>query len=207
MSIKSKISELPGLLLIVLGALAIYLVYKLVMFLSVVFVYLGFNIFVFLDNLLKFESANPVVLWGFFGLLLGSIIGVLIAIKKYKLDKILILYPIGLFVLIITILIFINSPTNASGEYSPSNFSESNTNQVEASKVTYYVTTQTVNVRSRPLASSSKLITLSAGIQVEFIENTLDNRNKTWSKIRYTDPQTGNTINGYINASYLRVYN
>lgn len=207
MSTKNKISELPGLLLIGLGALALYLVYRIVMFLSVLFVYLGFNVFVFLDNLLKFESGNPVVLWGFFGLLLGSIIGVLIAIKKYKLAKVLILYPVGLFVLIIIILIFINSPTNASGEYSASNFSESNTNQVETSKVTYYVTTQTVNVRSRPLASSSKLITLSAGIQVEFIENTIDNRNKTWSKIRCTDSQTGNTISGYINASYLRVYN
>ena len=207
MSAKSKISELPEFVLIVLTVLGIYLIYKLVMFLSVFFVYLGFNIFLFLDNLLEFESVNPIVLWCFFGLLLGSIVGVLIAIKKYKLTKILILYPVALFVFIITLLIFINKPTNALGEYSPSNFGESNTNQIKVSKVTYHVTTQTVNVRYRPMASSSKLMTLSAGIIVEFIENTIDNRNKTWSKIRYTNPQTGNTINGYINTSYLRYYN
>jgi len=206
MSTKSKVSELPALVLIGLVVFALYLIYKIVIFLSTFFVYLGFNIFIFIDNLVKFEFANPVVLWGLFGLLLGSIIGVLIAIKKYKLAKILILYPVALFVLIITILIFINKPSNASGEYSPSNFSEANVNEEEVSKITYYVTTQAVNIRSRPSASSSKLITLAKGKLVEFIENTSDNRNKTWSKIRYTDPQTGNTIDGYINASYLKYY-
>lgn len=195
---------MPAVLLILLFFLAILVTYRLVIFLSKLFVYLGFNLFLFTDNLLHTEPANPIVLWGLWGLLTGSIVGVIIAVKKYKLSKVLILYPVSFTIVVFLLLFFINRPTESSGSFSLENQEGSTSNQAQQSRI-FYTVTRTVNVRSLPSAGSAIRFRLAKGTQVEFIENALDNRNRnrTWTKIIYTDPQTGDQKVGYVNASYL----
>ena len=117
MSIGKKIKDLPVVVLIIFLLLGIVILYRLVIFLSKIFVYLGFNLFLYTDNLLKFESANPLILWGLLGLFIGSIFGVMIAIKKYRLSKTLILYPLSVTILAILILSFINRPADVSSTF------------------------------------------------------------------------------------------
>src|SRR5436190_10633626 len=111
MTIIKKIANLPAVLLIALFCLAALIIYQLVIFLSKTFVWLGFNLFLFTDSLFKLESANPLLLWGLLGLFIGSIFGVIVAVKKYKLSKILILYPSTVTLLIIILFYFINRET------------------------------------------------------------------------------------------------
>lgn len=71
----------------------------------------SFEIFVFLDNLVKFaQSLPPFVGWILPGLLIGAICGSLVAWKKHKLSFTINLLPIGVFVLVIFLLIIINKP-------------------------------------------------------------------------------------------------
>ncbi|MDQ6480682.1 hypothetical protein [Dyadobacter sp. LHD-138] len=65
--------------------------------------------FVPIDNLLFIShSISPVLMWMIFGLLIGSVYGSFIAIKKYKLDYKLLVYP-ALVLLIGFVLILLAS--------------------------------------------------------------------------------------------------
>jgi hypothetical protein len=202
MTASKKIKSLPALALIALALLGIYVTYHLVIFLSKAFVFLGFNLFLYTDNLLKFDSSNPLILWGLLGLFIGSIFGVIVAIKKYNLSKVLILYPLSITIFGMIILSFINKPTDVGSTYSPVKTEESTIPQ--PLNVALYTTTRAVNIRSGPSPVSKKLFILPKGTQVEVIEYKKDSRNNTWSKIGYIDPKTGFKETGYVNASYLK---
>lgn len=50
--------------------------------------YISFNSIFFLDNLFNLvNSINPLICWGFVSLLLGSLIGFLVSVRKFKLDQ------------------------------------------------------------------------------------------------------------------------
>ncbi len=86
----------------------------------------SFEIFVFLDNLLKFaQSLPPFISWILPGLLLGAIYGSIVAWKKYKLNFKINLLPIGAFAVILLLLVIVNKPLSENimeqREYAPEN--------------------------------------------------------------------------------------
>ncbi|MBI5538414.1 MAG: SH3 domain-containing protein [Bacteroidia bacterium] len=159
------------------------------------FTYIGYNFFFFLDNLFAISTFNPVVVWGIFGLFIGSIIGVIIAIKKFQLSKTLILFPVGFVVILITIMGFVNSPLQHSGTYIPPNIVKTEKPSIERF---FYVSNIDANVRSGPSVSNSKLFVLKKGSEVEVIQKGFyDSRNVEWFKIKYNYQQ------GYMSSKLL----
>ena len=208
MNLITKIKRLPTAAILVILAVAIYVGIKLVMFLSIAFVYLGWNLFVYLENLLQFSSANPLVLWGIFGLFIGSIFGVVVAVKKYKLPKKLIFYPFIITILLIVILSFINTPSQLSGSLNTlmnTNIqTDANTNNAAQSPAySLYTVTQEMNVRQGPSLRSNRLFTVPRNARVRIIENVRDNNNILWSRIEYTNPNTSLKQTGYLKNKYL----
>lgn len=210
MNLITKIRRLPTFAILVILAVTVYVAIRLVMFLSIAFVYLGFNLFVYIENLLQFTSVNPLVMWGILGLLIGSIFGVVVAVKKYKLPKKLIFYPISITILVIIILSFINRPTQLTGSFVPildQNVStDLNTNNTTTNTPSNYLytVTQEMTVRESPSLSSARLFTLSRNERVRVLENVRDSKNNLWSKIEYYNAKTGDKQTGYLKSKYLR---
>lgn len=209
MNLIAKIKRLPTVAILVILAVAIYIGVKLVMFLSVAFVYLGWNLFVYLENLLQFTLVNPLLMWGILGLFIGSIFGVIIAVKKYKLPKKLIFYPFLLTILLIVILSFINNPSRLSGSLNTllntnTESDVNNNNATETPAYDLYTVTQAMNVRQQPSLRSNKLFSVPRNARVRLIENVKDNNNTLWSKIEYTNPKTGLAQTGYLKYKYLQ---
>ena len=209
MNLITKIRRLPTLAILVILAVAIYVGVKLVMFLSILFVYLGWNLFVYLENLLHFTSANPLLMWGILGLFAGSIFGVVVAVKKYKLPKKLIFYPFLLTILLIVILSFINHPSRLSGSLNTllntnTESDVNNNNATETPAYNLYTVTQSMNVRQQPSLRSNRLFAVPRNARVRLIENVKDNNNTLWSKIEYTNPKTGFAQTGYLKNKYLQ---
>jgi hypothetical protein len=196
---KSK-SEIPGLVLLLMVVVGIYLLYKIVELLVKSFVYLGYNVFFFTDNMLIIPPWGPTVVWGLFGILTGSIIGVGIAIKKYKLSKKLIIYPILVLALFVIIMCFVNQP----GHYALASDSIQESTSIEpatAVPVTkyYYKAVLDVSARSGPSLNYPKLFTLKRGATIEVIQRWLiDKRKVEWMKIRYKNQE------GYVSSKYVR---
>lgn len=203
MSVLKKIRDLPIIVLIIFLLLAIVILYKIVVFLTKAFVYLGFNVFLFTDNLLKFESVNPIVLWGVLGLLMGSIFGVIIAIKKYRLSKVLVVYPLSITILAIVILSFVNKPTDLSGTYTPPGTQVIAAPPEQTNRTSYYTVIQTTPIWSGYSRPRSKLFNLSRGKVVEVLDSVRDSRNNMWYKITFIDPKTRRLKAGYVNANDL----
>ena len=90
---------------LLLLALIIFFVYVLRNFLGRVsaFFFIPIDSFLFISH-----SIPPVIMWMFFGLLIGIIYGSFIAIKKYKLDLKLIIYPIGIFIITLSLILLIS---------------------------------------------------------------------------------------------------
>lgn len=109
---KKQLSGTDVIFLLLAIGLGLYILYHLVIFSAKLFVYLGYNVIFFLENLLEVTPLNPVATWGIFGLILGSIAGVIIAVKKFRLSKLLILYPAGFLLLVVLIMYFVNEPYN-----------------------------------------------------------------------------------------------
>ena len=183
------------MIILVLGlvCLGIYVVYLLVIWATKVFVYLGYNSFFYLDNLFGINPFNPIVVWSIWGLFIGSIIGVTIAVKKHKLSKILILYPVGFVILLFTIMGFVNHPSDYKNNYMPPQ-----ENKVVVAPKNYYTLTMDANVRSGPSKNNSVLFVLNKGMVVEVIQKgSFDSRNAEWYKIRNENRE------GFISAKLL----
>ncbi len=124
-------SGCTGVLTLAGIAFGIYLIFKLIAFLfkGVVLVFKmivfgGYNFIFYMDSLMFIQPINPIILWGIMGLFIGSLVGILIAIKKYRLSKKLVLYPIGLMVTIVLIMSFINRPLKYSTAHYQSDFNK-----------------------------------------------------------------------------------
>jgi len=75
----------------------------------------SFQIFLFLDNLVKLtDAASPLLFWGMLGLFTGAIYGSFVAWKKYKLNVAVSLIPVGILILFIAILFKVNHPLRAT---------------------------------------------------------------------------------------------
>ena len=86
-------------------ALIIFFVYVLRNFLGKASAFF----FVPIDSILFIShSIPPVIMWMFFGLLIGIICGSIIAVKKYKLDLKLIIYPISVLVITMCMVLLIS---------------------------------------------------------------------------------------------------
>ena len=180
--------------LIIGGVLfAIFALYRLVMWVMGIFIIFGYNTFFYLDNLIGVTPFNPIITWSIWGMFLGGIVGVIVAVKKLKLSKILILYPTAALLLLIIIFGFVNHPANYNGNYQP---------PVEKTIVTptknYYTVIMDANVRSGPSKSSGILFVVTKGSVVEVIQQGFfDSRNLEWYWIRNGSDQ------GYISAKLL----
>jgi len=86
-------------------ALIIFFVYVLRNFLGKASAFF----FVPIDSILFIShSIPPVIMWMFFGILIGIICGSIIAVKKYKLDLKLIIYPISVLVITMCMVLLIS---------------------------------------------------------------------------------------------------
>ncbi|HNW89218.1 MAG TPA: hypothetical protein PKN48_06115 [Bacteroidales bacterium] len=75
------------------------------------FIFIGFNSMFFLDNYFCMTTAiNPLILWGGVFLVIGSIWGVFLAAKKFKLKPLYKIFSILVIVIIIGLVGFIANP-------------------------------------------------------------------------------------------------
>ena len=194
----SKDSGSSAIWILALIAFGIYLLYLLIMWSAKVFVFLGYNSIFFLDNLFLISPFNPVAIWGIWGLFIGSIIGVFVAVKKFKLSKILILYPLAFVAMGTTIMGFVNAPTQYNWSYIPTPITNTVNPAPKIVQHAFYHLNSDANVRSGPSATSSKLFTLYKGNEVILIHSGFfDSRKIEWYKIKYNGQE------GYISSKLL----
>lgn len=190
-------SKTPGILILILVAAGLYLAYIVVVFLIKCMIYSGYNFLFFTDNLFQIKTFNPIVSWAIAGLFLGSIAGVLVAIKRFKLSKLLVLFPVALVLVFVAIMYFVNHPANYNGDFSSLLPKSGNQNEY-IQHFDYYKATMAVNVRTGPSVKYPKAFVLNRGNEVQLIEkNIWDSRHNEWFKIKY------NYNEGYINSKYL----
>jgi len=192
MSKQSSPSGVVSFLLIIIGC---YFLYLTIMYAGKICSFLGYNMIFFLDNLFSVSAFYPIVIWSIWGLIIGALIGVLVAIKKYRLSKVLLLYPLCLLLLSVTIMSFINSPSNHFGTYAPKVIN----NKQPISKKNYYILISDANVRTGPSLKNSKLYSLKKGIEVEVVNvGFMDSRKVEWYQIKY------NGQLGFVSSKLLR---
>lgn len=156
------------------------------------FVYAGYNSFFFLDNLFDFQMFGPITTWGIWGFLIGSIIGVMVAVKKLRLSKKLVLYPVGIVAFLLVIMGFVNKPGDYQEDYKPVKQVENNIEK------RFFKANRDVNFRSGPSASYSSLFILTKGSEVELIQSGfVDDKNIDWSNIKFNNQE------GYVCTKYL----
>lgn len=199
MSAPTSKKEIPAFWVLVMIVIGVYLLYLIVRLFVRSFVYFGYNIFFFTDNMLQIQTWNPIVLWGVLGVIIGGVIGVWFAIKKFKLSRILVLYPIAALLLFVTIMCLINSPGQYGIGYDVSHESELPTAPPAVIQKYFYKVVSDVTVRSGPSTNNARLFVLYRGATVEMLErNLVDSRRIEWMKIRY------NNREGYVSVKYLR---
>jgi len=216
-------------------AVGIYLISKLFAIIIVgvgiiakFFVYLGYNFIFFTDNLILIDAINPIIVWGIIGLLIGATVGIIIATKKYKLSKNLILYPITVFVLFLSIMGFVNRPwqynkanytsniNNANGSPSApiknSNSTEIQQPVVKQKKLPQSTSSKSARVivddflalKVAPNINSKRILKINKNEVVNIISKTstcetIENIYGCWYKIMY------NGTEGYGFGGYLSV--
>lgn len=195
----SKGTNKPGTIgLIVLMLIGLLALLAVVIFLTRAFAYLGYNALFFTDNLIAIRFLHPVVAWGIFGFFIGSIVGVLIAVKKYKLSKLLVLYPVALVALVVTILSFVNKPANYSGAYVPKENPADSTAFSAPVTTAYYKLNFDANIRSGPSVKQRRRFSLKKGVMLEVLEKGhFDEKGIEWYKISY------NAREGYVSSKLL----
>ena len=189
------------ILLILIGVFfALYVLYHLLIWCAKASVYLGYNLFFYLDNLFTITRLNPLISWGIFGFFLGIIFGVLIAIRKYRLSKRLIFFPVAFFIMLVVIMSFINQPGNYSGTYG--GLRKNTVDSLAAPSPTikyYYKVVSDSKVRSGPSIKHPRLFTIVRGAEVQVDQpGSFDATRTQWIKIRY------NRQEGYISSRQLR---
>lgn len=187
-----------GCLQIVFLALGLFMLFRLFETVAQPFMVLGFNTSFYLDNLMQGKLVSPILGWAIFGLFLGAIAGTLIAIKKYKLSRLLLCYPIGALLLVLGMLAIVNKPAAYPTEYRF--FKDPNQQQEpeNESTITHFRLTSDLNVRTRPNLNSTVAFTLRKNEEVELVDrNHFDNRGVEWIRIRNAKGI------GYVNAKYL----
>lgn len=177
-----------GIILLVGGiAAGLYILVALVIagfkYSKIIFTFLGFNLFFYLDNLLKINFLNPIVCWGLWGLLIGSIYGVYRAVKKLKLNKILILIPIIIVVFLLILMSELNSPINFAASNLPT---PQDNNPAQLKNNPKFITNSATSVYSDISKKRRVLFKLSKGTIVEVTgTGYYDNKNNECYKILY----------------------
>lgn len=195
MTYTSKPNGCVNFLLVVF---CLFLSYFIVVFLAKVFVFSGYNFFFFTDNLLAIKGFNPVINWTIFGLLLGSIAGVIIAVKKFQLSKLLILYPAAITAIYIIAMWLFNNPAAYTVYYKPTSPTPVMDTVSAPVRRIYYKTLSSINARSGPSPGDNKLFTLKKKAEVEMIKRRFfDSKNAEWFKIKYNGKE------GFVNSKYL----
>jgi hypothetical protein len=188
--------------LIVIGSLVG--LYLLVLFLTwlfgivkALFVFFGFNIFFFIDNLFAIDPINPIIVWGIWGLLFGSIYGIFVAVKKLKLSSVLIFYPVAAVFVLLIVMGIANKPTDYDGSYIP--FKEK-TSTNPTIKKNYYLTNSSINMYSDVSKKQKVLTNIEKGTTVEVLETGFyDSKKIEWYKIDY------NGKLGFVKSEYLEL--
>ncbi|WP_298737796.1 SH3 domain-containing protein [uncultured Chitinophaga sp.] len=184
--------------LIIIGAtIGLYVLGQLILLLVIVAAFYGYNFFFLVDNMLRIDALNPVLVWGMLGLFIGSITGVTVAVKKKKLQKWLILCPLLLAALVITIMCMINKPAQYTSDFNLSGIAR----PAVAVEITreFYIATTDVNIRSTASKFGRVISTLKRGQEAEVLQKGFyDSRNAEWVKIRY------NGREGFVNLHYLK---
>ena len=90
----------------------------------------------------------------------------------------------------------------SSGGSTSASDEESTEASASGSSTTYgtAAATDNVNIRSEPSTNGSVLGTLYPGQEVDVVSTEGD-----WTHVKFTDPATGSTVEGYVSSSYLTV--
>lgn len=152
---------------------------------------LSINLLLLIDNALEFtKSLNPIVMWVILGLFVGLVYGAFTAWRKYKLDFKLNFIFVGLLLLFITLISFINQPVKPKG------ISFTTVEPLEPVSIApkYAIITQNTSLYACPQSNCSILVAgLSKGNKVEILET----RNDNWSRVK-----VNNNI-GFIQDRYI----
>ncbi len=179
-----------GLILLIIGLI----IWLMIIGLVKLFIFLGYNTFFYFDNLIKITPFNPIIMWCVWGLFIGSIVGVIIAVKKYRLSRILILYPIGFISLLVTIMGFINKPADYNAT-----FIAKPERKVMVIEKDFYILKVDANIRSGPSVKYNKLFVLKKGNLVELAQKGyFDTDNIEWYKIKIDSQE------GYISSRLVK---
>jgi len=192
MSVQSEKTGIPFIIFLILVVIGIYLLYLLVLFMARVFVFCGFNALFYMDNLLEIPSFNPAVSWGVLGVLLGSLTGVFVAIRRYKLSRVLLFYPVGGILIIVGIMAVINKPghyevmAQVPGETSAAAPASDSSMTSTPHLRRLYRTTINLRVHDKPSTDSAVLFVVKKGVEVEILQRrVLYFSNTEWVKISY----------------------
>jgi hypothetical protein len=158
--------------------------------------YAGYNTLFYLDSLFEIKI-DPIIVWALWGMIFGILFGVIIAVKKLNLSKLLILPPIGFVALLFLLMAYINSPQKVSGAYIPVNI-ENELDDTEIKPSGIINAELGVNVRSGPGMNFSVVTTLSKNQRVTILEGE---PNENWYKISFV--QDNQTFEGWIFHSLI----
>lgn len=187
---------------IALLVLVIYIISLIVLWGPKVFVFIGYNSLFYIDNLFKIAIINPIAIWGIFGFFIGSIIGIIIAVKKLKLNPVLILFPLLTVSILFLILGFVNKPSVYSGTYSPPK-----SEIQQPPKSSFYITSNsTIIVRTKPSSKAKNLFKINKNDNIEVIEKGYYDKNNTeWYKINIEGYKSATNYkgDGYINSKHI----
>jgi hypothetical protein len=160
------------------------------------FIFLGYNAFFIIDNLFFIDFVNPIVIWGIWGFLFGSIFGVYSAVKKFNLNPKIIFIQVLTLIVIIVIMAFINKPLS----YDVKNYPEKNTDYVKPynQKITVYKVNSATNLYSSFKTNRKIILKIAEGSIVNIIDKGFyDKFGNEWYKISFRDKT------GYIQAAKI----
>jgi uncharacterized protein YgiM (DUF1202 family) len=157
----------------------------------------GYNTLYYLDSLIK-VNMHPVAAWSILGLLIGVFAGVIVAIKKMNLSKLIVLYPLGLLTGVILLMSHINSPHVATSSYDQVNF-HAVFETGKTAQTGIVVAEMGANVRSGPGTNHSVVTVVSRGLRVSILDNETEQH---WCKIQFI--QNDQTVEGWISKRLIR---
>ena len=157
--------------------------------------WLGFNAVFLIDNVAHIKDTfSPILMWTIIGVLLGGLLGIIIAVNKLKLQSRLKIFGAMIFIILLTIMGFISQPLllNRSGQASI-NGMDSLAKKGDSISIPAYKTVNSPKayLRSIPNANGRIITKLYKGATVA-IEDT---SNGKWFKVKYKGKE------GFIDSS------
>lgn len=183
-------------LMIILTLFSLIFLYQIIFFGKGIISFIGFNFIFFIENLVD-SPVNPIINWGVLGGVCGLLVGVIVATKKLRLSRKIVVIPVSFFVLFISLMIFINAPYSSySINCIPDidNTTHDANNQMVKPPVYGYVgSSNGANVRVNPNTNCNVILKVPYDTRVEILDISDDS---SWVKVKIN--YDSKEYNGYI---------